>query len=164
MRTPAETSIQLTVTTLLAMSLEMLLTMLWRSATFSAISDRLMLVRVVRSMVMSPLIGRDAAWPKKQSVMGGKTVSSSNSLSLGSQRLGYPCRNQRFWYWRRTVCVQNVPHAGVYPPHHPFPSSRPQPRVSNPNSDERKEKRKDATLSCSGEIGVGWLPAERFGA
>ena len=90
--------------------------------------------------------------------MGGKTVSSSNSLSLGSQRLSYPCRNQRFWYWRRTVCVQNVPHAGVYP------SSRPQPRVSNPNSDERKKKRKDATLSCSGEIGVGWLPAERFGA
>merc|ERR1719272_2023362 len=35
------------VTTLLAMSLEMLLTMLWRSATFSAIWDRLMLVRVV---------------------------------------------------------------------------------------------------------------------
>merc|ERR1719272_2638464 len=29
--------------------------------TLSAISDRLMLVRVVRSMVMSPLIGRDAA-------------------------------------------------------------------------------------------------------
>merc|ERR1719272_1108564 len=49
------------VTTLSAMSLEIPLTVLWRVATFSAISDRLMLVRVVRSMVMSPLIGRDAA-------------------------------------------------------------------------------------------------------
>merc|ERR1719272_288729 len=49
------------VTTLSAMSLEIPLTVLWRVATLSAISDRLMLVRVVRSMVMSPLIGRDAA-------------------------------------------------------------------------------------------------------
>ena len=91
-------------------------------------------------------------------------MSSSNSLSLGSQRLGYPCRNQRFWYWRRTVCVQNVPHAGVYPPRHPFPSSRPQPRVSNPNSDRGRKRERTPHCPCSGEIGVGWLPAERFGA